>query len=129
MANSLLPSSSTRRRRAKATLHWVSARHAFEAEVRLYDRLFLKENPADVEEGKDFTDYLNPRSLEILRGCKLEPMLAQAKPGERYQFERIGYFCVDTKYSRPGQPVFNLTVPLRDTWAKVEKRLRAASQA
>jgi glutaminyl-tRNA synthetase len=116
-------------RRAKATLHWVSARHAFEAEVRLYDRLFLKENPADVEEGKDFTDYLNPRSLEILRGCKLEPMLAQAKPGERYQFERIGYFCVDTKYSRPGQPVFNLTVPLRDTWAKVEKRLRAASQA
>mgnify|MGYP000932505515 FL=1 len=106
-------------RRPKATLHWVSAEHAVEAEVRLYDRLFTKEDPNDVEEGKRFTDYLNPNSLEVLTRCKVEPFLADAAPGSRYQFERQGYFCVDGKDSGPGALVFNRAVPLRDTWAKV----------
>ena len=108
-------------RKVKATLHWVSARHAVDAEVRLLDNLFSRENPMDVEEGKNFTEYLNPGSLEILAGCKLEPSLRNVRPGERYQFERMGYFCVDSRYSQPGKPVFNRTVSLKDTWAKIQK--------
>jgi len=107
--------------KAKATLHWVSARHAVPAEVRLYDRLFSIENPANEAEGKDFKSYLNPNSLEIVRSCRVEPGLAAANPGERYQFERLGYFCVDPD-SRPGVPVFNRTVTLRDAWAKIVQR-------
>ncbi len=108
-------------RKVKGTLHWVSAAHAVEAEVRLYDHLFTKENPAEVEEGKDFLDYLNPNSLEVLTGCKLEPSLADAPPGARYQFLRHGYFCVDTVDSSKERLVFNRTVGLRDSWAKIEK--------
>jgi glutaminyl-tRNA synthetase len=108
-------------RRVKATLHWVSAQHAIGAEVRLYDRLFSVENPEDVPEGKTFLDHLNPASLEVLPASPVEPSLASARPGDRFQFERIGYFCVDPD-SRPGRPVFNRTVSLRDTWAKIEQR-------
>lgn len=108
-------------RKVKATLHWVSAKHAIEAEVRLYDYLFTKKDPNDVEEGKDFTDYINPKSLEVLRSCRLEPSLKDAKPGDRFQFERLGYFCVDTVDSAPGKPVFNRTVTLKDEWAKIQK--------
>ena len=108
-------------RKVKATIHWVSAEHAVNAEVRLYENLFTKENPDEVEEGKDFTANLNPNSLEIVTNAKLEPSLANAVPGSRYQFERLGYFCVD-KDSSPGKLVFNRTVPLKDTWAKIEKR-------
>jgi glutaminyl-tRNA synthetase len=107
-------------RKVKATIHWVSAGHAIEAEVRLYDNLFIKENPNETEEGQDFTANLNPHSLEVLSGCKLEPSLTTAAVGKRYQFERLGYFCVDPD-SRPGKPVFNRTVALKDTWAKIEK--------
>ncbi|MEJ5360255.1 MAG: glutamine--tRNA ligase/YqeY domain fusion protein [Desulfobacterales bacterium] len=109
-------------RRVKATLHWVSAPHALEAEVRLYDHLFVKENPAEVAEGEEFTAAINPQSLEVLRGCRLEPALAAAAPGERFQFERLGYFCADRRDHRPGAPVFNRTVTLRDTWAKIAAR-------
>jgi len=105
-------------RKVKGTLHWVSAAHAVEAEVRLYDRLFLKENPGDEE---DLASCINPESLEILNNCKVEPGLAGAKPGDRFQFLRLGYFCVDPDSSEE-RPVFNRTVPLRDTWAKIEKR-------
>jgi len=112
-------------RKVKATLHWVSARHAIDAEVRLLEHLFTKENPMDVEEGKNFTDYINPNSLEILSGCKLEPSIGNAQPGDRYQFERMGYFCVDSKYTQPGRPVFNRTVTLKDTWAKIQKAEQA----
>jgi glutaminyl-tRNA synthetase len=108
-------------RRVKATLHWVSARHAIEAEVRIYDNLFLKANPNDVEEGKSFLDYLNPGSLEVLRDCRLEPSLAGASPGAPYQFERMGYFCADSVDSTAERPVFNRTVTLKDTWAKIVK--------
>lgn len=108
-------------RKVKGVIHWVSAAHAIEAEVRLYDHLFLKPDPDDVPEGKTWLDNLNPNSLEILRGCKLEPSLAAAGVGDRFQFERLGYFCVDTD-STPGQRVFNRTVTLRDTWAKIEKK-------
>ena len=108
-------------RKVKSTIHWVSAAHAVDAEVRIYENLFTKEDPSDVEEGQDFTSNLNPNSLEILRGCKLEPSLADAVVGSRYQFERLGYFCVDPD-SKPGKPVFNLTVALKDTWAKIEKK-------
>jgi glutaminyl-tRNA synthetase len=108
-------------RKVKATLHWVSALHSLEAEVRLYDRLFLKEDPADEKDGLDFKAHLNPNSLEVLKPCYVEPSLAGAAPGDHFQFERIGYFSVDAKDSRPGSPVFNRTVPLRDTWAKIEK--------
>jgi len=108
-------------RKVKATLHWVSAEQALEAEVRLYDRLFRKEDPTDVGEGADFKDYLNPDSVEMLTSCRVEPSLADAKPGSRYQFERQGYFCVDPDTSA-GKLVFNRTVPLRDTWAKIEKQ-------
>jgi glutaminyl-tRNA synthetase len=108
-------------RKVKATIHWVSAQHAIDAEVRLYENLFSKENPGDVPEGQDFTANLNPNSLEIISNAKLEPSLASAKAGDRYQFERLGYFCADLD-SKPGALVFNRTVPLRDTWAKIEKR-------
>jgi len=108
-------------RKVKSTIHWVSAAHAVDAEVRIYENLFTKEDPSDVEEGQDFTSNLNPNSLEILRGCKLEPSLADAVVGSRYQFERLGYFCVDPD-SKPGKPVFNRTVALKDTWAKIEKK-------
>ncbi len=111
-------------RKPKATIHWVSAQHAIDAEVRLYENLFTKENPGDVLEGQDFTVNLNPNSLEVLSNAKLEPSLANAKPGDRYQFERLGYFCADPD-SRQEALVFNRTVPLRDTWAKIEKRGKA----
>jgi glutaminyl-tRNA synthetase len=107
-------------RKVKSTIHWVSAAHAVGAEARLYDKLFARENPGDDTEGLDFTAYLNPDSLEILNGCKVEPGLLDAAPGSRYQFERLGYFCVDPDSVR-GRPVFNRTVALRDTWAKIEK--------
>jgi glutaminyl-tRNA synthetase len=111
-------------RKVKGTLHWVSAAHALEAKVQLYDRLFLKENPNQVEEeGRDFTANLNPNSLEILTSCRVEPSLAGALPGSRYQFERQGYFCVDPD-SSAGKLVFNRTVGLRDTWAKIEKAMQ-----
>ena len=108
-------------RKVKATIHWVSAAQAVSGEVRLYDNLFLNEDPGQVEEGQDFTANLNPKSLEVLVDCKLEPALADAAPGARYQFERLGYFCVDAD-SAPGKPVFNRTVTLKDAWAKIEKR-------
>ncbi len=108
-------------RKVKATLHWVSAPHSLEAEVRLYETLFTKENPNDAEEGKDFTDYLNPKSLEVLTACRIEPGMKDAKPGNGYQFERMGYFCVDSVDSAPGKPVFNRTVTLKDEWAKLQK--------
>ncbi|NLF00683.1 MAG: glutamine--tRNA ligase/YqeY domain fusion protein [Anaerolineales bacterium] len=108
-------------RKVKGTLHWVSAPHALEAEVRLYDRLFLKENPNDVGEGETYRAYLNPESLVTLEGCRVEPSLAGAEPGARYQFERQGYFCLDPD-TKPGRLVFNRTVALRDTWAKVQEQ-------
>jgi glutaminyl-tRNA synthetase len=106
-------------RKVQGTLHWVSAAHAVAAEVRLYDHLFAVDHPADPPEGKSFLDLLNPDSLEVLTGCRLEPGLAAAAPGERFQFERLGYFCADARESRPGRPVFNRTAGLRDTWAKI----------
>jgi len=108
-------------RKVKSTIHWVSASHAIDAEVRLYENLFLRENPSDDSEGLDFTAYLNPKSIEVLMGCKLEPSLKGVAVGNRYQFERLGYFCVDTD-NTPENPVFNRTLPLRDTWAKIEKK-------
>ncbi|HRX55580.1 MAG TPA: glutamine--tRNA ligase, partial [Verrucomicrobiales bacterium] len=98
--------------------HWVSARHAVPAEVRLYDRLFKVESPEAGDD--DFLSLLNPDSLKILSDCQLEPALARAMPGDRFQFERLGYFSVDPKLSRPGSPVFNRTVSLKDSWAKVK---------
>ena len=112
-------------RKVKATIHWVSAEHAIDSEVRLYENLFSKEDPGDVPEGQDFTVNLNPNSLEVISNAKLEPSLASAKAGDRYQFERLGYFCADLD-SKPGALVFNRTVPLRDTWAKIEKREKTA---
>jgi glutaminyl-tRNA synthetase len=111
-------------RKVRGTSHWVSAAHAIEAEVRLYDRLFTVDDPAGAEEQGDFRAHLNPASLEVLSGCKLEPALAQARPGERFQFERLGYFVADAVDSRPGAPVFNRTVTLKDSWAKIEKKLQ-----
>jgi glutaminyl-tRNA synthetase len=108
-------------RSPKATLHWVSAEHAVPGEVRLYDTLFTKRDPSELEEGEDWKSNLNPNSLEILPGAMLEPMLKDAAPGSRYQFERLGYFCADTKDGGPGKPVFNRTVTLRDTWALIKK--------
>ena len=108
-------------RKVKATIHWVSAAHAVDAEVRLYETLFTKEDPDQAEDGKDFISNLNPKSLEMIANAKLEPSLANAAAGSRYQFERLGYFCVDSE-SKPGKPVFNRTVALKDTWAKVEKK-------
>jgi len=107
-------------RKVRGTLHWVSAAHALEAEVRLYDHLFVKENPDDAEEGEDFTSYVNPSSLEVLTSCRVEPSLAGVAPGSRCQFERQGYFCVDPD-SSDGALVFNRTVSLRDSWAKIER--------
>ena len=109
-------------RRVKGTIHWVSAADAYDAEVRLYDNLFSKENPNEVEEGKDWLANINPNSLEVVTGAKLEPCLKAAKPGDRFQFERLGYFCAD-KDLKPDKPIFNRTVTLRDTWAKIEKSL------
>jgi len=108
-------------RKVKATLHWVSAAHSVEAEVRLYDHLFTKENPEDVEDGEDFTANLNPDSLTVLTSCRVEPSLAAAEPGTIRQFERQGYFCVDPDSSE-GRLVFNRTATLRDTWAKIKKQ-------
>jgi glutaminyl-tRNA synthetase len=108
-------------RKVKGTLHWVSAEHAVEAEVRLYESLFEKEDPTDRAEGQDFTTHLNPHSLETLTSCRVEPSLARATPGAKYQFERLGYFCVDLDSSET-RPVFNRTVTLRDTWAKIAKQ-------
>jgi glutaminyl-tRNA synthetase len=108
-------------RKVKATLHWLSAAHALPAEARLYDHLFVRPDPDTVEEGKDFVSNLNPSSLEVVSGCRVEPSLAGAAPGARFQFERLGYFCVDAD-STAGNLVFNRTVTLRDTWAKIEKR-------
>ena len=106
-------------RKVKATIHWVSAPHALEAEVRLYDHLFTKEDPDDVPEGSDWLENINPQSLERVTSCRIEPYLANAKPGERYQFERLGYFCVDS--DRSPALIFNRSVTLRDSWAKMEK--------
>jgi glutaminyl-tRNA synthetase len=108
-------------RKVKATLHWVSAEHALDAEVRLYDHLFTKENPDDLEEGQDFTANLNPDSLKVLENCKIEPSVKDTKPLDRCQFERLGYFCTD-KDSTPGKLVFNKTVGLKDTWAKIQQK-------
>src|SRR5579871_3447242 len=108
-------------RKVKSTIHWVSAAHAIDAEVRMYDNLFTKPDPTDVPEGQDFTANLNPNSLEVIRDAKLEPSLRSAAAGARYQFERLGYFAVDPD-SKPGTLVFNRTVALKDTWAKVEKK-------
>jgi glutaminyl-tRNA synthetase len=107
-------------RKVKATLHWVSAEHALPAEVRLFDHLFTRPDPETVPEGVDWMTTVNPNSLEVLRGCRVEPSLKDAEPGSRYQFERQGYFCVDPD-TRPGTLVFNRTVTLRDAWAKIEK--------
>jgi len=114
-------------RRVKATMHWVSAAHALDAEVRLYDHLFTMENPEDVEEGQDFTANLNPDSLKVLPNCKVEPYLKNAKALDRFQFERIGYFCTDADTTEE-KPVFNKTVGLRDTWAKVQKQQKQQKQ-
>jgi glutaminyl-tRNA synthetase len=108
-------------RKVKSTIHWVSAAHAVDAEVRIYENLFSKEDPTDVPEGQDFTVNLNPNSLEVISAAKLEPSLTNAAAGARFQFERLGYFCVD-RDSKPGGLVFNRTVALKDTWAKVEKK-------
>jgi glutaminyl-tRNA synthetase len=108
-------------RKVKATLHWVSAAHALAAEVRLYDRLFSVEDPDRATDGGSFLDYLNPASLTVLTDCKVEPSLEGARPLDRYQFERLGYFCVDSG-SAPGALVFNRTVGLRDSWARIEQR-------
>jgi glutaminyl-tRNA synthetase len=111
-------------RKVKATMHWVSAPHAISAEVRLYDYLFSKPDPDDVEDGKDYKSNLNPKSLETINDAKLEPSLKEAKSGDTYQFERMGYFCMDPD-STDAKPVFNRTVTLRDTWAKIEKKQKA----
>jgi len=109
-------------RKVKATLHWVSAAHAVDAQVRLYDRLFIKANPDEKVEGKTYKDFINPNALEVLFGCKLEPYLTHSTPGYFCQFERLGYFCVDARDSKPGALVFNRTVTLRDAWAKLQKK-------
>jgi len=102
-------------------LHWVSAGHALKAEVRLYEHLFIKENPSETKDSSDFKTYLNPNSQEILTSCLVEPSLNGAAPGSRYQFLRQGYFCVDSKDSLSNALVFNRTVTLRDTWAKIQR--------
>jgi len=110
-------------RKVRGTIHWVSAAHAVEAEVRLYDHLFTEPDPDRIEAAPDFRTYLNEGSVELLRGCRVEPGLAEAAPGGSCQFERHGYFCADARDSRPGAPVFNRTTSLRDTWAKIEKSM------
>lgn len=115
-------------RKVRGTLHWVSAAHALDVDVQLYDRLFVKPNPLDLHEGQNFQDTLNPNSLKVLESCKVEPGLAEAKAGDRYQFERQGYFCLDPD-STPDKLIFNLTVPLKDTWAKIEAaQIKSSSQ-
>jgi glutaminyl-tRNA synthetase len=114
-------------RKVKSTIHWVSAEHAIDAEVRLYDTLFTREDPNQVDEGHEFTENLNPQSLEVVSGAKLEPSLRGAAPGTGYQFERLGYFSVDPD-SLPDKLVFNRTVALRDTWAKIEKKSEKKSK-
>jgi glutaminyl-tRNA synthetase len=106
--------------KAKATIHWVSAQHAARIEARLYDRLFSVEDPTNERGGNDWKSYLNPNSLEVLTGCRAEPSLLSSRPGDRFQFERMGYFCVDPD-SVAGAPAFNRTVTLKDTWAKIQK--------
>ncbi|HEU4638728.1 MAG TPA: glutamine--tRNA ligase, partial [Candidatus Binatia bacterium] len=113
--------SSQSNRKVKATIHWVSVEHAKEAEVRLYDHLFSKEDPDEVPDGVVWLTNVNPKSLEMLTDCRVEPILANAKVGERYQFERLGYFCVDSVDSTERRPVFNRTVTLRDSWANLQK--------
>src|SRR5262249_28133805 len=108
-------------RRVKATLHWVSAAHAIPVQVRLYDRLFNDEDPERTAEGQTFLHYLNPASLEVLDECMAEPSLTGAASGDRFQFERLGYFCVDPD-SQPGRLAFNRTVSLRDTWSKIQQK-------
>jgi glutaminyl-tRNA synthetase len=108
-------------RKVKSTMHWVSAPHAISAEIRIYDKLFTKPDPGNLEEGESFLDILNPNSLQVLAGAKLEPSLGKAKLEDRYQFERVGYFCLDAD-SSPGKLVFNRTLPLKDSWAKIEKK-------
>jgi glutaminyl-tRNA synthetase len=108
-------------RKVKATIHWVSAQHAIDAEVRLYDHLFNKEDPDDAPEGKDWRSNLNPKSLEVIPNAKLEPSLANVEVGSRFQFERTGYFSAD-RDTKPGKPVFNRAVSLKDTWTKIEKK-------
>jgi glutaminyl-tRNA synthetase len=107
-------------RKVRGTSHWVSARHALDAEVRLYDHLLTVPDPGQVEEKKDFMSFINSESLTVLKGCKVEPTLGEASPGDRFQFERLGYFCVDPDGTRES-PVFNRTLSLKDTWARVEK--------
>jgi len=108
-------------RKVKSTIHWVSTAHAISAEIRLYDKLFTKADPTDVEEGQDVLSNLNPNSLEIVTGAKLEPSLANARLEDRFQFERVGYFCLDPD-STAEKLVFNRTLPLKDSWAKIEKK-------
>ena len=110
-------------RRVKGTIHWVSAAHAIDSEVRIYDRLFTDKNPGG-HDGVDYTEFFNPNSLEVISGSKLEPALGEMKPGDRVQFERLGYFCCDTE-SKSDAPVWNRTIGLRDSWAKLEKKLEA----
>jgi len=114
-------------RKVKATLHWVSERHAVDAEVRLYERLFAKEDPTDIDPGETWLDYLDPASLVVQTGCKVEPSLAAARPGDRFQLERKGYFCVDPD-SQDGRLVLNRTATLRDTWAKEKRRAEAGKR-
>ncbi len=110
-------------RKVQGTLHWVSAAHALDAEVRLYDRLFVRPDPMNVEEGKTYFDYINPEAMKELTVCKVEPSLASTPAGSRFQFERQGYFCVDPD-SSPSRLVFNRTVDLRDTWGKIEQSMK-----
>jgi glutaminyl-tRNA synthetase len=111
-------------RKVDATIHWVSAAQSLPAEVHLYDRLFRVASPMGESEGTDFTKFLNAQSLEILKSCQVEPSLISAAPGNRYQFERVGYFCVDSVDSSAGVLVFNRIVTLRDTWAKVAGQVK-----
>jgi glutaminyl-tRNA synthetase len=110
-------------RKVKATLHWVSATENIRTEVRLFDHLFSREDPNAVKSGQDFTDFINPDSKEVLSDCPMEPGLKSARPGDRFQFERLGYFCVDAVDAAEGRPVFNRTVTLRDTWKKIQKAI------
>jgi len=109
-------------RRIKGTLHWVSAIHAVKAEVRLYDHLFTLESMDEMEEGTDYKDYLNPASLEVIQDCMVEPLLTEAAPMDRFQFFRLGYFVADQEH-RKDHPVFNRTIPLKDSWAKAMSRV------
>jgi glutaminyl-tRNA synthetase len=112
----------TSQKKVKGTIHWVSAQYGKTAQVNLYDRLFTVEDPAAVKDA-DWRTTINPHSLEVIPDAKIEPALADAKPGDNFQFERVGYFCVDKDSNGP-IPVFNRTVPLRDSWAKIEKNLK-----